>query len=515
MAGDAPTLNGPHNPRVGSYRVLHALGSGGMSSVFRAVHAESGVEVALKILPRTLAKNPTLLQRFLREAKSAEALEHPNVVAIYDRGEDQGRHYLVLEYVAGGDLHDWVRSHGAMAIAEAVAVIRSASEGLRFAAGVGLIHRDVKPANLLIDAAGLVKVADLGLALRAESEDERMTREGTTVGTVDYMAPEQARDSHATSIRSDIYSLGCTFYFLLTGEPPYPGGDVVDKLTRHCTAPLPDLRGYRTDVPVELDRLLRRMLAKRPEQRFQDYHELIAALDTLPVLHPAGPSGPEAPLRLLGDRQDHAANGPAEVPATPIEGPTSPGRREEEFGVAEVSSTDLARLDAEDRGRVVHDPIEAGSGTTDPAAIDPRSWLFEEDESPLREAMPARIDGDSTRVMTEGERSWLLMCILIGLAVLAFIIGVHQLVRVTFGPTASIVDVVEKNFPSESSNRPREVGGSSAKIVKVLRRGLDHTDLVQSLSREKAWAELLTHLPGKTSKVRTRALVGLEPVAGS
>src|SRR6516165_6250001 len=128
---------------IGSYRLLEPLGSGGMSSVFRAVHVESGHEVAVKVLPRTLAKNSTALQRFLREAKSAEALEHPNIVAIYDRGVDQGRHYLVLEYMAGGDFHDKVRAHGPLPIRKAVSTVRDVAEGLRFAASRGLIHRDV------------------------------------------------------------------------------------------------------------------------------------------------------------------------------------------------------------------------------------------------------------------------------------------------------------------------------------------------------------------------------------
>ena len=199
MDEEAPSTTEKPEPRVGSYRLMQQLGAGGMSSVFRALHAETGHEVAVKILPRSLAKNPTLLQRFLREAKSAEALEHPNIVSIYDRGVDQGRHYLVLEYVSGGDLHDRVKAHGPLPLPEAIRVIRTVAEGLRYAATQGMVHRDIKPANLLLSPTGLVKIIDLGLALQAESEDERVTRDGTTVGTVDYMSPEQARDSRAAS----------------------------------------------------------------------------------------------------------------------------------------------------------------------------------------------------------------------------------------------------------------------------------------------------------------------------
>jgi eukaryotic-like serine/threonine-protein kinase len=265
--------------RIGSYRILQPLGVGGMSSVFRAVHVETGHEVALKVLTRTLAKNATLLHRFLREARSAESLVHPNIVTIYDRGIDHGRHYLVLEYASGGDLHEYVQRRGPMSVAAAISVVKDVAAGLAYAAGRGLIHRDIKPSNILRTADGRIKIIDLGLALHSEGEDERVTRDGTTVGTVDYMAPEQARDSRATSIQSDIYSLGCTFYYLLTGVPVYPGGDISDKLTRHARAPVPNVNELRPDVSPELAALIQRMLAKEPQDRFASYDELIKFLD--------------------------------------------------------------------------------------------------------------------------------------------------------------------------------------------------------------------------------------------
>jgi eukaryotic-like serine/threonine-protein kinase len=276
--------------RIGSYRVLEPLGIGGMSSVFRAVHAETNQEVALKVLTRSLAKNATLLQRFLREARSAEALQHPNIVAIYDRGIDSGRHYLALEYVAGGDFHDYVQRRGPLSLVEAIAVVKSVAAGLKYAANQGLIHRDIKPSNILRSKSEQIKIIDLGLALQNEFEDERVTREGTTVGTVDYMAPEQARDSRATSIQSDMYSLGCTFYYLLTGVPPYPGGDITDKLTRHAKNPPPDACDLRPDLPVELSAILLKLMAKRPEDRFASYDELTSAIEAVPLR-----GGSEAP----------------------------------------------------------------------------------------------------------------------------------------------------------------------------------------------------------------------------
>jgi serine/threonine-protein kinase len=269
--------------QVGSYRILQPLGTGGMSSVYRAVHVDSGHEVAIKVLTRTLARNSTLLQRFLREAKSAEALVHPNIVSIFDRGIDLGRHYIVLEYVGGGDFHEYVRTHGPLAAPAAVSVIKDIALGLKYAASQGLIHRDIKPSNILRSSAGQVKIIDLGLALHSDFEDERVTREGTTVGTVDYMAPEQARDSRAASVQSDIYSLGCTFYYLLTGIPPYPGGDITDKLTRHARAAVPNVADLRPDVSPRLAATIVRMMAKLPEDRFGSYDELIAALDETQV----------------------------------------------------------------------------------------------------------------------------------------------------------------------------------------------------------------------------------------
>jgi serine/threonine-protein kinase len=324
----------PPELRFGSYRVLELLGTGGMSSVYRAVHVDSGHVVALKILNQSVARNSTLLQRFLREARSAESLEHVNIVAIYDRGIDQGRHYLVLEYVPGRDFHEFVQRRGPLSAAEAISVARGVASGMSYAAGRGLIHRDIKPSNILRTPSGEPKIIDLGLALQSEFEDERVTREGTTVGTVDYMAPEQARDSRATSIQSDMYSLGCTFYYLLSGVPPYPGGDITDKLSRHARAAAPDICDLRPDVSAAVGAIIRRMMAKRPEDRFATYEELLAELDAVPVdADDQAPTFALAPVHDLQDgdapesssvpdegrrRLDSSADGAAE-PALPLE----------------------------------------------------------------------------------------------------------------------------------------------------------------------------------------------------
>ena len=447
MASDAPPNTGRPELRVGSYRLVKALGIGGMSSVFRAEHVENGLEIALKILPRNLAKNKTLLQRFLREAKSAEALEHPNIVAIYDHGMDDGRYYLVLEYVAGGDLHDWVRTQGPMPIADAIAAIRAVAEGLKFAAERGLIHRDIKPANLLRATDGRVKIADLGLALQADDEDERVTREGTTVGTVDYMSPEQARDSRATSIRSDIYSLGCTFWFLLTGQPPYPGGDIAEKLARHCSAKPPELAGFRPEATLALNRLLHKMMAKRPENRFANYDDLIAALDAegSPALFAildddsinlVAPSDGFVPLTLATPR----------APSPPAERPDAGG-----FSLAELAALDD---DGADHVRPRAVPVLAAPASPVPLVLVPvegdESHAADSDEEALADegTMPGQVALGQGRRMTDSERSWVTICVAVGLALIAFVIGADLVIRSTTTPQETV-------FPLETaSERP-------------------------------------------------------------
>jgi serine/threonine-protein kinase len=469
MAGEHPSQSTVKSlPRIGSYELLQPLGSGGMSSVFRARHTDTGLEVAVKVLPRTLARNPTVLQRFLREAKSAESLEHPNIVAIYDRGIDQGRHYLVLEYVAGGDFHDKVRSQGPLPIHEAIAVVRAVAEGLQFAAGRGLIHRDIKPANLLLSSSGQVKIADLGLALQAEEEDERVTREGTTVGTVDYMAPEQARDSRATSVRSDIYSLGCTLFFLLTGQPPFPGGDVAEKLHRHINVTAPDIRESRPEVPEALARVIATMLAKRPESRFGSYDALIAALDG--VSAPGPQPGAAEPLYALFDDDDEDEIGlvPDDdglVPLTPAAppAPRGPGERPGSRPASgPILMAELAALDEPDDHLALPAPRPTRALPARPGAApqEPLVALIVDDEEegdepgheliePLGRSMPAAMPSSSARGMSASEKSWLVKCVLAGVGLVLLVIAINEIVHATrtSGPV----------LPQPESDAPHEV----------------------------------------------------------
>lgn len=480
MSEGATTNASKPQPRIGSYRLLHSLGTGGMSSVFKAVHIETGHEVAVKVLPRALAKNTTLLQRFIREAKSAESLEHPNIVSIYDRGVDQGRHYLVLEFVEGGDLHDQVRQGGPLGIREAVAAIRSVATGLQYAASQGLIHRDIKPANLLMTPSKLVKIIDLGLALQAESEDERVTREGTTVGTVDYMSPEQARDSRATSERSDIYSLGCTFYFLLTGAPPFPGGDIADKLSRHCTEPPPDSRKLRPEIPGPLALLIRRMMAKRPENRFANYAELMDELDVVPTGEEGTPKNDDEPELLFalmdedGEGEDDPATTlnavaepvfalidetddepPSELPADMLEllGPEpkrltgKSGPREQPTPQHELSMAELASLDDPA-------PVSVPVRRTAPLVPSIRSAgpgllaeaLLEDEEN---DALEHSSYLAGSRTYDDTTKKLVLTYSLLGLGLIVFVIGIHQLYLAS--RSSPVVQIERHELPATSS----------------------------------------------------------------
>lgn len=268
---------------LGKYIILDKLGEGGMGQVFKARHRYMDRVVALKTLPGTLADTPEAVARFQREARAAARLDHPNIVTAFDADECDGVPFLAMELVEGTDLALRVRQKGPLSVEQAVDAVRQAAEGLACAHTQGIIHRDIKPSNLLLDNQGTVKVLDLGLArlvqTAQESADQPMlTMTGHVTGTIDYMSPEQAEDMRQVDARSDLYSLGCTLWTLLTGRPIYPGESAAERLVRHLEAPIPSLRAARTEVPESLDRLFRRMVAKRPEDRPQSMAEVLEEL---------------------------------------------------------------------------------------------------------------------------------------------------------------------------------------------------------------------------------------------
>jgi tRNA A-37 threonylcarbamoyl transferase component Bud32 len=269
-----------------SYILLERLGAGGMGVVFKAEHHRMKRIVALKILAPAVVRSRNAVQRFQREVEAAAQLSHPNIVAAYDADEIDGTHFLVLEYVAGSDLSRLVQKNGPLAAAQAVDCILQAARGLDHAHARSIVHRDVKPSNLLLDGHGTVKVLDMGLARLADSAHEspahtELTRSGLVMGTSGFMAPEQAVNSHAVDARADIYSLGCTLYYLVTGRPPYQGGTALETLLAHREQPIPPLGKGRPDVSAALEVIYRRMVAKLPTQRYQSMREVIDALEGL------------------------------------------------------------------------------------------------------------------------------------------------------------------------------------------------------------------------------------------
>jgi serine/threonine protein kinase len=262
------------------YVVLAEIGAGGMGQVFKARHSRMDRVVALKVMAASAMKDEAAVKRFQREVRAAAKLEHPNIVSAYDSGECGKVSYLVMQYVDGRDLATVVRRDGALAIELAVDYICQAAQGLAFAHGEGVIHRDVKPANLLLDKRGVVKILDLGLArIDDATSTDGLTQSEQVMGTVDYMAPEQAADTKHVDGRADIYSLGCTLWFLLTGRRMYDGDTGIKRLMKHRDAPLPSLVKTRDDASWPLEQVFHKMVAKLPEERYATMEEVLAALE--------------------------------------------------------------------------------------------------------------------------------------------------------------------------------------------------------------------------------------------
>ncbi len=268
---------------IGNYLVLSKLGEGGMGTVFKALHRRMQRVVAVKVIRKQVA-TLDFINRFRREIQLSARLNHPNVVIAYDSDHCPLGDFLVMEYVEGTDLNETMRRVGTLSIAEAVSAVRQAALALGYAHQQGIVHRDIKPANLLRDVNGCVKVVDLGLARVSEWEGAKgteLTKLGAIAGTVDYMSPEQADNPLTVDSRSDIYSLGCTLFYLLTGGPVFTKSSLVGRLMAHRSDPPPNLSVVRSDVPVLLDAIFQRMVAKSPDDRFASMDEVVTALDAL------------------------------------------------------------------------------------------------------------------------------------------------------------------------------------------------------------------------------------------
>ena len=279
---------------LGKYKLLDHLRAGGMSNVYLAEHTLMERQVAIKVLPKNRVEESSYLMRFHREARAVASLDHENIVKAYDVDQEGLNYYLVMEYVQGRDLQVTVNQDGPLEYARAALYIRQAAEGLAHAHASGLIHRDMKPANLLVDQSDVVKVLDLGLA-RFTDEDQAsltMTYDETVLGTADYLAPEQAIDSHGVDARADIYSLGCSLYFLLTGHPPFPDGSLPQRLMMHQKHAPRSIFKERPGAPEGLVQICTRMMAKKPADRYQSAAEVAEVLGKwLEAYSPADGSG--------------------------------------------------------------------------------------------------------------------------------------------------------------------------------------------------------------------------------
>lgn len=268
---------------LGDLELLEPIGSGGSGQVFLAKHRRLDRTEAVKLLSPQHLDSPDAVARFEQEAKAAARLSHENIVTTYDAGQHDGIFYLAMEYVDGSDLAQVVRQQGPLPIGQAVDCVLQSARGLQVAHAAGIVHRDIKPHNLLLDGRGRVKILDLGLARFHDTEELKaaqaaLTHSGQIMGTLDYMSPEQAIDTHTADARADIYSLGCTLHFLLTGLAPFAGDSPAQKLFAHRDDPIPSLRQIRSEIPPAVDAVFQKMLAKNPAERYQTMAEVIDAL---------------------------------------------------------------------------------------------------------------------------------------------------------------------------------------------------------------------------------------------
>jgi serine/threonine protein kinase len=306
---------------VGKYKVLERLGAGGMGSVFLCEHKLMRRRVAVKVLPSAKADDPAALERFYLEARAVAALDHPNIVRAYDIDQDDKLHFLVMEHVDGASLQEIVKRSGPLDPVRAAHYVRQAALGLQHAhEAAGIVHRDIKPGNILVDRNGVVKILDMGLALFFHEDAESITRkyDENVLGTADYLAPEQALNSHEVDIRADIYSLGATFYYCLTGRTPFADGSVAQKLIWHQTRLPKPVKVVRPDVPDGLVAVLEKAMAKDPAQRYPTPQAMAEALDPW-TQTPIPPPSPEELPQL-----SRAAMGPTGPETAPGAGPRTP-----------------------------------------------------------------------------------------------------------------------------------------------------------------------------------------------
>jgi serine/threonine protein kinase len=298
-AAELDTGRGIRGRRLAHFELIEPIGVGGMAAVLRARDLQLDRFVALKILPPEMAADPEAIRRFHQEARSAAKLDHENIARVFFCGEDQRLHFIAFEFVEGENLRAIIDRRGRLPVGEAVHYMLQVAAGLAHASQRGVVHRDIKPSNIIITPAGRAKLVDMGLARSLDSRgNDDLTQSGVTLGTFDYISPEQALEPRTADCRSDIYSLGCTFYHALTGQPPVPEGTAAKKLHHHQHIKPADPRDLVPGLPLEVVRVLDRMIAKDPRERFQTPEQLVQALLGVAKLLGAGPGMPEGMLSV-------------------------------------------------------------------------------------------------------------------------------------------------------------------------------------------------------------------------
>jgi serine/threonine-protein kinase len=267
--------------KVAHYRLLRKLGEGGMGSVYLAEDERGLKPVAIKVLSRHVARNPEFMKRFRSEADAMARLNHAHIVRAFSVGQDRGRPFLVMEYCEGVSLDRRLRREERIASPEATRIVYQIASALQYAHARGVIHRDIKPANIVLENDGVAKLLDLGLSKRVDDTDPGLTQSGHFVGTPNYISPEQAKGLKEIDGRTDIYSLGATFYHLVTGEPPFRGTSTFAIVNQHVSGQVPDPQDVRAGLPDGVSHVIRRMMAKRPADRYKDCGELRSDLERL------------------------------------------------------------------------------------------------------------------------------------------------------------------------------------------------------------------------------------------
>jgi serine/threonine-protein kinase len=387
-------LKGKYKPFfLGQYKLQGLLGTGGMSSVYLAEHTMMHCPRAIKVLPISRVDDSSYLARFKQEAIAAAQLNHPNIVQAFDIAEQDGRYYIVMEYVEGRDLQKLVKDSGPIEFDTAANYLRQAAEGLAYAHHKGLIHRDIKPANLLVDGRGVVKLLDLGLARFVDQKMPSLTiaHDENVLGTADYLAPEQAVDSHGVDSRADLYSLGCTFYYLLTGHPPFPTGTLPQRIYMHQNKAPASIYEDRPDAPQALVDLCLRMMAKTPEARCQTADEIAAALTTWLAARNSGSAGG-------GGNSSEPRGRPAPPPRRGATALAKPPRREKPTNVDDtLADMDRETIKGGPRQQGAYNPGRAEARPGEAKLSDSRDGIptFSGGDSSVRKG--PRKTGDSDR----------------------------------------------------------------------------------------------------------------------